>query len=517
MTRMHLPRADWEALDGGAGWPALESLLIDCPTVGDAGAEAIARAPWRLRHLDLPNGHVGDRGAVALAGSAHLATLERLTLWPGRITDEGAAALASSPHLRSLASLTLRGNLVGAAGVRALGRSRTLPNLRHLDLHENPAPAELRAAVEARFRDGLPPLEDASEPRPLPAVPLPSVPVIGEAAEDGLVRAILADPWDELARNVYSDWLEDRDDTGQAALLRTNEAGRAALLEPVLAGLRQDAPLPNFTPSLTREGLLRIGVPVRSLRSKAFERDGPGWLRRHYVSEVQPEGTARDWLGVFHSAVMAHVRCLRIASVLGISGLQALASSPHLEGLASLDLHVIDREATNNLHLLLASSGWVPCRLCREGPGFGGVRLRQLADTPFAPHLRNLAIGVPGNGLENLSIIAQSPAFAGLVTLTLAGNGLDDAGVIALADSPSLPDLRNLSLERGRLSEAAHRALASSHLLRHLRRLRIVPYLDTEDLAGLARAVADSPFCRLVVDKASHEMRDILGPRLILE
>jgi hypothetical protein len=133
--------------------------------------------------------------------------------------------------------------------------------------------------------------------------------------------------------------------------------------------------------------------------------------------------------------------------------------------------------------------------------------------------LHNLAISHLSlyDGLESLSVIAQSPSFAGLITLALEGPALSDAPVVALADSPFLANLRNLSLENASLSESGLRALAQSPMLRRLRRLRIIPYPDTQDKGDLRRAIAASPCCRLVTKSASDEMKAILGGRLELE
>src|SRR5262249_23382932 len=216
------------------------------------------------------------------------------------------------------------------AGVAALARSEALPRLRELRLANVPAPEHLVQAVEARYRSGGPPFEHA--PPAVAPLAAPSAPLIGHPDEDGLVRAIWADPFDEVARRVYADWLEEQSSPDHAALLHA--AGRKAALERITVRMRTDAPGP-FAPTLTEEGLLGVQVPVRSLRSKAFERYGRAWLRRHHVSVIHPEGTPRDWAGLLAAEWLGHVRGLSFQGR-AFDAFKGLASSPQVAGLASL-------------------------------------------------------------------------------------------------------------------------------------------------------------------------------------
>ncbi len=492
--------------------PCLRSLNLNHNQLGDEGAEFLARAGRAgLRELALGYNVIGDHGVVAMAGSADLAGLERLGLRYNQVSDAGAVALAGSPHLRSLKALSLANNMVGEAGVRALGRSRLLPALARLDLEHNPASPALIQAVTARFRDGKPPLVDEV----VPAVPraVPDAPTVGDADEDGLVRAIWADPYDEVARLVYADWLEEHGRPLHAALLRASPEEQAALFASIESSARADAPAGLVALEL-EDGLVRARIAIRSLRSKAFERDGPDWLRRHCIAEVAPEGSPRDWAALFAAPWLEHVRGLNFARRgLGGEQIQALAASPHLARLASLDL----RDA--NLYweekaLALAGALGAPCRLLM-GRVPGGF-VQALADSRAAPALRHLALrSLP---LEAGATLASSPSFSGLVTLSLESCSLRDAGIKALADSTSLTSLRNLDLSRNWFTGAGVEFLEASPLLPRLRRLRLCEMrLDAADLARLARAVAATPHCRLVVDKATSKLRKVLGDRLIVE
>ncbi len=81
--------------------------------------------PEVLVHLDLRTNGIGDKGAIALAGSPLLARLRTLHLGYNHIGPTGARALADSPHLGGLTMLALSGhcaqdNPVGEEGKRAL-------------------------------------------------------------------------------------------------------------------------------------------------------------------------------------------------------------------------------------------------------------------------------------------------------------------------------------------------------------------------------------------------------------
>src|SRR5262249_14221425 len=146
--------------------------------------------------------------------------------------------------------------------------------------------------VEARFRQGGSPVEEAV-PQPLPAVAT-SAPLVGEADEDGLVRAIWADPFDETARLVYADRLEEQGKPVHGAILRPPRGERRELSIQLAEILREDAPC-KFERWVVADGLVGVKIQARGLRSKRFEKEGAAWLRRHHVAEVIVEGGTSDW------------------------------------------------------------------------------------------------------------------------------------------------------------------------------------------------------------------------------
>jgi uncharacterized protein (TIGR02996 family) len=111
------------ALAAAPFFPELRNLSLGGNNLGATAATAIAGARCdNLRVLSLHDNRIGDRGAITLAASLHLAPLVLLDLAEAHISDAGAEALAASPHLGGLIYLNLYGNFItdrAAASLRA--------------------------------------------------------------------------------------------------------------------------------------------------------------------------------------------------------------------------------------------------------------------------------------------------------------------------------------------------------------------------------------------------------------
>ena len=101
-----------------------------------------------LEQLDLPGVAVGRDGAEALAG-ATLPSLRVLTLSDSALGDAGAQALAKATQLTALKVVNLRANDIDDAGAEALLHAPQLSGLERLDLSDNP----ISSAMKARFRE----------------------------------------------------------------------------------------------------------------------------------------------------------------------------------------------------------------------------------------------------------------------------------------------------------------------------------------------------------------------------
>ncbi len=124
-------------------------------------SEAVWLATWqplaRFRGLDLSDNEIDDEGTRALATSAAVSDIERISLQRNHIGDNGAVALAVA-HLPRLHSLDLSFNRIGERGAVALVQSATLCGIERLLLNSNPLGRDGGEALE-----WLPELERLTE------------------------------------------------------------------------------------------------------------------------------------------------------------------------------------------------------------------------------------------------------------------------------------------------------------------------------------------------------------------
>jgi uncharacterized protein (TIGR02996 family) len=144
LVHLRVERSRWSfALLGELGaaeaWRWVDGLNLWNSAIGNEGAQALAGSAhlYRLSALGLWNNDIGAAGARALAGSAYLGGLSALELGLNNIGAEGAEALAGSAHLARLSTLVLWNNDIGVAGARALAGSLHLARLSSLDLGDN--------------------------------------------------------------------------------------------------------------------------------------------------------------------------------------------------------------------------------------------------------------------------------------------------------------------------------------------------------------------------------------------
>ncbi len=145
-----------QALAGASGFARLNSLVLDDPRCGVAGARLIldtSERPLSLRALSLIGAAgftLGDAGARALAELAP-DSLRELAFCRHEVSDVGARVLAMSAQAGRLERLDLSDNLIGDAGARAL--SGALHSGLRLDLSGNrvgaPGAYALRSALGA--------------------------------------------------------------------------------------------------------------------------------------------------------------------------------------------------------------------------------------------------------------------------------------------------------------------------------------------------------------------------------
>jgi uncharacterized protein (TIGR02996 family) len=332
-------------------------------------------------------------------------------------------------------------------------------------------------------------------------VPLPSARAVGEADEDGLVRAILADPWDDLARNVYADWLEENNSPLHAELMRLppGDGGARKIVDDLAGPILGPIPGGDKATLTQGDGLLIVRMQLRAFLSKRFQEEGPAWLRRHHVARIHLIGANKDWRRVGEAPVMRHLRGLALHFVrFADEGAEQLAGSAGLANLASFGLH--DSPLTLSAFRAIACSPNL-ARLCHLDLHSVPLRpewLQALVEAPMAPSLRHLAAFVAAINDAGAVVLGQSSRLAKLTTLNLAGNALRGPGVRALASSPHLARLRNLDLRGNLIGEDGVRALANSPLVGRLRRLHLYKSLGWAE-AYKAVEAAMAPGARLLV------------------
>jgi uncharacterized protein (TIGR02996 family) len=337
------------------------------------------------------------------------------------------------------------------------------------------------------------------------------------ADEDGLVRALLADPWDELARNAYADWLEENGAQEQAKLMRGPQGVRLDRLE---AQARQAFGAHHAGVSKC-DGLLVGQMRFETFLTEDYRREGPAWMRRNHIAVL---GLASgDWRRLAGASSLEHVRGLILGGgTLRNGAAEALAAGP-LAGLYFLGLTNIDVSRDGLEALLRSPSLTGLVRLGLAQPEVGVGLLEALSGGPLAGRLEHLDLTEAQMGNRGVQALAgMSPLLGGLVALRVGGTALGDVAARALAESPYLGRLRGLELIGGMIGDVGKEALAGSPLLPRLHWLSL-----RGDIGGthqgprrLASAVAEVPGMRLEMDRTMaasllSELREMLGPRLV--
>ncbi len=339
------------------------------------------------------------------------------------------------------------------------------------------------------------------------------------ADEDGLVRAILADPWDELARAAYADWLEEQGAPEHAKLMRSPRGTTLDRLEALI--------LQEFGGG--RGGVSQVdGLVVGQMRfetflSDAFQRDGPAWMRRHHIAVLRL-AAHRDWRGLLTAPALNGIRGLGIgAGTLRHGVAEELAQAGSLAGLYFLELADLDCSMAGLKAIMQSPALTGLVRLGLGQPEVGVGLLEAMGDGPLAGRLEHLDLAGAQMGDRGVEALTRCGRLLGGLTTLRLGGVLGDASARAIASSPYFGRLRSLELTGGMVGEAGVVALSESSLLPGLHWLSLRGNLDSVGAPGyrrLARAAADVPGLRLEVNRSTHpstltEMREILGPRLI--
>jgi uncharacterized protein (TIGR02996 family) len=246
-------------------------------------------------------------------------------------------------------------------------------------------------------------------------------------------------------------------------------------------------------------GLMRVCLAARDLTTRlasiVADSELAGWLLGLQLRSLRGPHLAR----IARCELLGHLVELDLSSnSITADGAATLLSSPHLGGLARLDLSHDPRIGQGGLEVLAAAGhlrGLRELKLACTFPTAEGV-----AALAAAPHLARLEhLNLHGNrnplaiGAEGARALADSSHLGRLAGFSLAYNDIGPAGLEALLSWPGLDALRFLDLSGNRLSVAEAVALAECPRLARLTALG----LSANDIgdAGVL-ALARSPYLK---------------------
>jgi uncharacterized protein (TIGR02996 family) len=318
--------------------------------------------------------------------------------------------------------------------------------------------------------------------------------------EQPFLDAVFARYQDDGPRLIYADFLEDAGDAERAELVRVQLAlarlpdeherrHELANRENELHNAQRN----RFTSGLG--GLIknvefRRGVPDSvTVDTAVFLERGDGLFASVRVRKLRLLDEAGLLPKLIHSPLLTHVRELDLCdNGLGNGGVDLLTRSPHLKHLEELDLSFNGMDDRGVTALARASSL----------PALTALALND-----------NVAITADG-----VKALAESPFFAGLMDLDVAGNDIGEAGVRFALESPALARLRSLKLNRNPIGDAGVTALARSALLgrmlARMAKLELRGHANGPIGADGAAALAASPAMAkcAVLDLTGNELGD---------
>jgi uncharacterized protein (TIGR02996 family) len=288
--------------------------------------------------------------------------------------------------------------------------------------------------------------------------------------EGAFFQSILDNADDDIPRLIYADWLDERGDPRGEFIRIQCELAKMPANDPRRPGLqaREEGLRTRFTQGALEgahislsfsRGLLETvylggdpDVRVFVERAPVIYRLGP--VRRlHVIGPTLDVATVEALVKLPYLCYLSEL-CIPGLAMSGhtgidVAGVQALAASPHLTQLTSLDLHasmgitasalqsLLDSPSLKRLTKINLSADWVPDEIY----GYAAPNTYPAVD-PSA-----------------VQALAASPNATRLTALNLSGNSLDEVAGQSLVDSPFLTGLAELHLENCGLSPHVREAL----------------------------------------------------------
>jgi uncharacterized protein (TIGR02996 family) len=222
---------------------------------------------------------------------------------------------------------------------------------------------------------------------------------------------------------------------------------------------------------LARTGLLARLLPLRYLYLRGAGPQAGALAAVSYLDGVE----GLSFIGYFEAPLTA-------------DGARALAASPHLGRLRTLDLY---RNDIGDAGMeALAGAAWLRGlqSLNAIENGLSAAGLRSLAESPLAESLQGLLLGRDDLGDEAAADLARSPLWPRLLLLSLNRAGIGPAGAASMAAAP-LGNLRKLDMSDNLLGALGAERLAGAACLRTLTWLHVRNCgLGDEGVEALARS-----------------------------
>lgn len=310
--------------------------------------------------------------------------------------------------------------------------------------------------------------------------------------ELALLKAIQADPDDELSRLALADWLDDNGDPQRAEFVRVQcelargvadkfrrahleERERQLLFEYVASWLgpfaETNKPICRYqrgTATITMHAMALLQPYTLPLAEK--------WFTRGWVLHLALSGSALNLSELFTQPWLGQLSGLRLDKIQASSLMDALLGCDQLGGLRQLGLIAAGMAgqtgwlrktpAAESIGTLdLGQSGGTPADIAELGRGFPRLRQLNLSGNALRPEHVNALLGADwleqlttlqlvGCSLsrDGLARLLASPRLASLEALNLSNNLLFSDGAQLIAASPHLPSLRRLGLRNTRIS-----------------------------------------------------------------
>jgi uncharacterized protein (TIGR02996 family) len=277
-----------------------------------------------------------------------------------------------------------------------------------------------------------------------------------ETEEIAFLQTIRESPFEDTARLVYADWLEEHYQPERAEFIR---------LQCVLAELPDRDPKREALETRERRLWQRFSGQWRSKLPAGLRRFP---FHRGFVQPREVELTGQELLSL-PKAYLDAAPQWNVKLFLGAN--DPLEAGELLSRLTGLSLHIQGVDPTG-LEEWLGSPHLKNVRsLNIEGHPFGISHVWAISSSSALRGLQRFGITCNHIGAEGAELIAGSENFRNLAALDLVGCGIGSAGLASLANSPHLSHLRVLNLQQNGLDTESASAIIASRRWRQLRRL----------------------------------------------